>query len=177
MSDFAVAVTAVIIAGLAALASLTTLLYTRRQTRAAEASATAARVSADAAAETARIALDAERDAQTGWQIDRVRGERYALRNTGTLIAYEVQLAGNFDPLCFDLENPTATVDIGPRQAATFWAGVDMEHPGGDVVITWRNQVVQGQAALTRHSWIEQLWIEQLPPKPPRGTQTRYAGM
>lgn len=158
MSEFAVAVTAMVIAGIAVVVSLAALGYARRQTKAAEESATSARVSADAAAETARIALDAEKNAQHGWQIERVGNDRYALRNTGTLSAHEVQVAGNFDPIAFDLQHPTATVDIGPGQAATFWAATDMQSSGGDVVITWCNQVVPGQAALTpRTHWIEQL--------------------
>jgi hypothetical protein len=172
MSEFAVALTAMIIAGVAVVVSLFALGYAHRQTKAAESSADSAqraadagrdsadsaKVSADAAAETARIALEAEKNAQTGWTIERISRDRYALRNTGTLSAHEVELRGNFDPLCFDIQNPQATVDIGPGQSATFWAAVDMQNSGGDVVITWRNQVVRGQAALTpRTHWVEQL--------------------
>lgn len=173
MSEYAVAFTAMAIAGLAVLVSLIALRYASRQTKAAEESASSSRLSAEAAAETARIALDAEKNAQHGWQIERVGNDKFALRNTGTLSAHDVQVAGNFDPIGFDIQNPNAMVDIHPGQAAAFWAVTDMEHPGGDVVITWCNQIVQGQADLTPRTH----WIEQLPPKPPRGAQPTYAGM
>lgn len=139
MSDFAVAVTAVIIAGVAVIVSVIALLYARRQTRAAEESAKSARVSADAAADTARVALDAEKRARHGWVVERGAPSRYFLRNTGTADAHSVRLLGDFAPIGFDLQQPHEPRDIGAGHSAMFWAIDDIEHRGGDVRITWRN--------------------------------------
>ena len=146
MSEFAVAVTAMVIAGIAVVVSLIALGYASRQTKAAEESATAAiasaesaYVSADAAADTARVALDAEKRARHGWVVERGEPSRYFLRNTGTADAHSVRLLGDFAPIGFDLQQPHEPRDIGAGHSAMFWAIDDIDHRGGDVRITWRN--------------------------------------
>lgn len=158
MSEFAVALLAMIISAISVVIAVAALTYARRQAQAAEASATSAQISADAAAETARIVADEAEAARHGWQIERNGRDTYLLRNTGTVGAHEVQLNGNFSPIGFDPQTPGVMVNIGSGQAATFWAATDMQNPGGDIVITWRNQLVEGQAELgERRGWTEQL--------------------
>ena len=158
MSEFAVAVLAVIISAISLVIAVVALTYARRQTQAAEASATSAQVSAVAAAETARLATAEAEAARHGWRIERSGRDTYLLRNTGTAGAHEVQLNGNFSPIGFDPQTPGVMIDIGSGQAATFWAATDMQNPGGDVIVTWRNQLVEGQAELgERRGWTEQL--------------------
>ncbi|UNN00746.1 hypothetical protein [Rhodococcus opacus] len=158
MSEFTVAVLALIVAAIAVILSGAALRYAYRQTRAAEDSADEAKRSADAAERSSELAEVVEKGRHFGWRIERNDDTHFpfVLRNVGSLDARDVQLEGAYHPLAFKLGEigPDGPVDIGSGQCRRFAAHTDIHRNwGGDLTISWTPAA--GDLAGERQTWIE----------------------